>query len=113
MLLPTQAISEQIEQVLTALNSGAIDHSTAGERILGLDRHDRDGYTLLATAAEKENPPDLDRAEDLFWEALRRRPCEHHVYLNLADLRSIRHTEDALVKGLSVLGIWKLAVVME
>ena len=113
MLLPTQSVSERIEEILTALQSGEIDHTAAGSRILELDPRDSDGYTLLSAGAEKQDPPDLDRAEDLLWEALLRRPCDHSVYFSLADLRSVRHPDEALGKALSVLGIWKLAMANE
>jgi hypothetical protein len=113
MLFPSQSASEKIEQILTALQSGEIDHTTAGSRILEINPRDGEGYILLSAGAEKQEPPDLDRAEDLLWEALLRRPCDPSVYFSLADLRTLHRPDEALGKALLVLGMWKLAIAIE
>jgi hypothetical protein len=110
MLIPPEPVMDEVARIYAKLESGEIDHTTAGQRILKLDPEASDGYFLLSAAAERQDPPDLERAESLLWEAANRSPCEAGSYFSLAELLAAHRPDDPMLKAVTLLGLWKVAI---
>jgi hypothetical protein len=85
---------------------GRLTDREAGIRMIETDPDFGGGYALLAM--DRMDQDDWDGAEEFYWQALDRMPCDFKPYLMLADLRQRRDAQDPMAKRLLALGVWKV-----
>jgi hypothetical protein len=107
----TDAINRRCAEILRQHQAGEITDLEAGTQLIEADPESASGYMLLAGHHMEED--DLAAAESWGWQALRRMPCDSHGYLALADLRRRQSEGDPVVRRLTALGFWKVALQQE